>query len=1387
MKKSNLLITLLLCIAMLFSLAACGSGTTYVYKLNHTSLTMEIGETEKLEVTSDPESEFTVTYASSDQEIAVVADDGTVTAVSAGTATISATVGGTTLTCSVTVNAASTETDYSYALNYSSIQMSVDDQKQLIVNVSPSKQISPQWSVADDTIVSVAENGIVTALKEGTTTITATVDGEVLTCTVTITAKYLYTLDRTKVSVEEGKTQQLYILVAPDLEEGDQMPDFTWVSDKQNIATVNDEGLVTAVAPGTANITATAGNVVLTCEVTVTAIEYEYTLSETSLTINQGETSAPLTVTVTPEKTLNITWSTSNDKVATVAQNGAVTGVGGGTAIITAAVDGQELNCTVYVVPTDLDVSATVSVTDIVGDSVNLTDNDDTLDTLYWEHYQGSRIDRMNNATDLISTASDLTNESNFGAFGDYKASISWTNGTPTAVATDNTNGVCVRADLVFSITVDPSVKEIRLYSGAWNGTNNTTLSLGGVVLAASEAFTDGSAASAKMISYAVEVKEETTVTLTIHPTDMHDGGNNSLVAIAILGEGAAEPEEPTTTVTFTQQTEMTGSSNHLINLTEVGTVDWMQAYHSTGADQKLNGSVIDVDSLEWTNSIPMWDYKAAFTWTDGTVCNSDPNEENVTGEGNKIADGTNNGVCGSHVSVDLNVTAGSSYNVILWVSGWKSTYSVQAFDSNGNILCTQQIATEQDGTTFAYQAEFSLTATADDTITFYVGCTSSFGGNCALAAVAVADASQEPVEPDYEYSLSQTEIRVEEGAENVTLTVNITPDPEEEPAIIWSTSDDEVATVENGVVTFVGVGEATITAEVGGQKLECKVTVTAKQTEPDYEYSLSQTEIRVEEGAENVTLTVNITPDPEEEPAIIWSTSDDEVATVENGVVTFVGAGEATITAEVGGQKLECKVTVTAKQTEPDYEYSLSQNTLTGKYGDDTVTLEVNITPTPDPVPEIIWSTSNENVAIVDQDGVVTFVGAGECVITASVAGQELNCAVTVSNEGAPATATASVTDIEGASINLTDVDEELDTLYWEHYQSGRIDQMYNATDRISTESDLTNGTNFGGFGDYKAGITWTNGQEFAASYLNTNGVCVRADLTFSITVDSSVKEIRLYTGAWRGTNNTTLSIGNWILAASESFSAEETSVGRMITYSINVTEETTLTLRLSPSGLHDGGNMSLVAIAVLGESSAPAATTTVSLTNKTEMTSNSNVFNLTELGTTDWFYTFHNQGPDEKKDGTAILSDTFRYSSNTAFWDYRAAFTWTDGTTCESDPSDVGVSGDYEQPATGTNNGRCGQYVSIEIALSEGNSDITLWAGGWQSTYYVEVIDSNGNILFNELIAEKTDGNKPFQVELAVSATKSETVKVVVYHTDSNSGGNCSLAAVAVADAAA
>ena len=1298
MKKSNLLITLLLCIAMLFSLAACGSGTTYVYKLNHTSLTMEIGETEKLEVTSDPESEFTVTYASSDQEIAVVADDGTVTAVSAGPATISATVGGTTLTCSVTVNAASTETDYSYALNYSSIQMSVDDQKQLIVNVSPSKQISPQWSVADDTIVSVAENGIVTALKEGTTTITATVDGEVLTCTVTVTAKYLYTLDRTKVSVEEGKTQQLYILVAPDLEEGDQMPDFTWVSDKQNIATVNDEGLVTAVAPGTANITATAGNVVLTCEVTVTAIEYEYTLSETSLTINQGETSAPLTVTVTPEKELNITWSTSNDKVATVAQNGAVTGVGGGTAVITAAVDGQKLNCTVYVVPTDLDVSATVSVTDIVGDSVNLTDNDDTLDTLYWEHYQGSRIDRMNNATDLISTASDLTNEANFGAFYDYNASMNWTNGTPTAVATDNTNGVCVRADLVFSITVDPSVKEIRLYSGAWNGTNNTTLSLGGVVLAASEAFTDGSAASAKMISYAVEVKEETTVTLAISPTDMHDGGNNSLVAITILGEGAAEPEEPTSAVTFTKQTEMTGSSNHLINLTEVGTVDWMQAYHSTGADQKLNGSVIDVDSLEWTNSIPMWDYKAAFTWTDGTVCNSDPNEENVTGEGNKIANGTNNGVCGSHVSVDLNVTAGSSYNVILWVSGWKSTYSVQAFDSNGNILCTQQIATEQDGTTFAYQAEFSLTATADDTITFYVGCTSSFGGNCALAAVAVADASQEPVEPDYEYSLSQTEIRVEEGAENVTLTVNITPDPEEEPAIIWSTSDDEVATVENGVVTFVG-------------------------------------------------------------------------------------AGEATITAEVGGQKLECKVTVTAKQTEPDYEYSLSQNTLTGKYGDDTVTLEVNITPTPDPVPEIIWSTSNENVAIVDQDGVVTFVGAGKCVITASVAGQELNCAVTVSNEGAPATATASVADIEGASINLTDVDEELDTLYWEHYQSGRIDQMLNATDVISTESDLTNGTDFGGFNDYKATMSWTNGAPTSAHDGTKNGVCVRADLSFTITVDSSVKEIRIYTGAWRGTNNTTLSIGNWVLAASESFSAEETSVGRLITYSISVAEETTLTLRLNPSEMYNNGNMSLVAIVLLGESTS-VPTTTVTLSNTTEMTDyNTNHINLTEIGTNDWYYLNYDNQDDGMNGGNgSILTDSLIVGGSGAFWDYKAAFTWTNGTVWEEAPVDNDCNNQ------GTNNGLCGSNVKIDIAVKAGETvKIYLWVGGWKSTYYIQSIDSHGNILSNDKMHDEVaETTYAYQAEFTVTATQDDTITFVIYRY-SNSGGNCSLAAVAVADAAA
>ena len=164
----------------------------------------------------------------------------------------------------------------------------------------------------------------------------------------------------------------------------------------------------------------------------------------------------------------------------------------------------------------------------------------------------------------------------------------------------------------------------------------------------------------------------------------------------------------------------------------------------------------------------------------------------------------------------------------------------------------------------------------------------------------------------------------MEEGA-TVTLTATVTPDTAPDKTVTWSTSNEAIATVSGGVVTGVKAGEVTITAKAGDKSATCTVTVTAKQSTEDPDdpivvtgITLDKTTATVEEGAK-VTLTATVTPDTATDKTVTWSTSNEAIATVSDGVVTGVKAGEVTITAKAGDKSATCTVTVTAAATEPD------------------------------------------------------------------------------------------------------------------------------------------------------------------------------------------------------------------------------------------------------------------------------------------------------------------------------------------------------------------------------------------------------------------------------------------------------------------------------------
>ncbi|MDO4517416.1 MAG: Ig-like domain-containing protein [Bacillota bacterium] len=167
---------------------------------------------------------------------------------------------------------------------------------------------------------------------------------------------------------------------------------------------------------------------------------------------------------------------------------------------------------------------------------------------------------------------------------------------------------------------------------------------------------------------------------------------------------------------------------------------------------------------------------------------------------------------------------------------------------------------------------------------------------------------NQEPVAAE-SLTLDQTDVSLSEQGQTVTLVAALAPEGAA-GTVAWASSDETVATVDqNGLVTAVAPGEVTVTAALeGGASAQCVIhcTWTAEETPQVPEGpALSASSITL--AAEGETKQLQVTGAT---GAVKWTSSKPEVATVaEDGTVTAVTKGGATITAEVDGEKLECDV----------------------------------------------------------------------------------------------------------------------------------------------------------------------------------------------------------------------------------------------------------------------------------------------------------------------------------------------------------------------------------------------------------------------------------------------------------------------------------------------
>ena len=242
--------------------------------------------------------------------------------------------------------------------------------------------------------------------------------------------------------------------------------------------------------------------------------------------------------------------------------------------------------------------------------------------------------------------------------------------------------------------------------------------------------------------------------------------------------------------------------------------------------------------------------------------------------------------------------------------------------------------------------------------------------------------------------SLSETELTLNVG-EKHTLTATVLPANAENKAVSWTSSDESVVSVSDGTVTALNEGTAviTVTTEDGNKTASCTVTVTTIHLES---IAIAEAESTVFVG-KKLDLDVVFVPENPTNKNVTWSSGDETIAAVdENGVVKGLKTGTTviTVTAEDGGLTASKEITVVQPVKKIVLNYTDEIMVI-----DDELPLEAEVFPENASNQNIIWTSDNEEVASVDEDGWVTSLAEGTAVITASSedGNASASCVITV------------------------------------------------------------------------------------------------------------------------------------------------------------------------------------------------------------------------------------------------------------------------------------------------------------------------------------------------------------------------------------------------------
>lgn len=733
-----------------------------------------------------------------------------------------------------------------------------------------------------------------------------------------------------------------------------------WSSSNTSVATVDGNGNVKLKNAGTAVITCMSEkypSVKATCTVTVRQSVTGISLNKNNIfrySNNMG--GEQLTATVQPANAYDksVVWTSSNPAVAAVSDNGYVTFNGLGTAVIT---------CSSVTNPK---VTATCTV------AVRQAVTGLTLD-------KESELRTNADMSPLKLTATVAPADA-------YNKSLTW--------RSDNTDVATVSADGVVSMKgVGTAVITCASVS---NPEITTTFTLE-ILEAVREIILTPDAVT----RYSDE-KEPVQLTPTILPDN---AGNKSVTWETGDPDVVTVDENGTVTVVGAGQTivmcrsvsdpDVTGTCNFNI-LQAVESIELNKASVNTTTDE-VNPVYLRADVY------PLDAYDKSVTWE-----SNDDSVATVTNDGIVVLKGAGDAVITCRSVSTPYVTAMCNIHIENAVSGLSlKERSIVRYsnDKSGIQMIAVLEAAELSVREIRWStSDDSVAAVSDSGIVSVVA-----PGEAVITATSVSnpDVSAEcgvtVLQSVTSITLNETEIvRDSDDLGTVQLTASVAPADAVNKALRWESSAPAVATVnDEGLVTLVGTGSAVITcSSLSDPDTKAICTVTVNQVVTSLRMNMSRvTRYTSETG--DLHLQAYALPSFAPDRGVIWESSDTDVAQVdENGYLTVLSAGTAVITAKSvskPGLTASCSLTV----LQGAESVALSESSLT-LYNDqsDVTKLSAAVSPVNAENKDVVWTSSNEDVAVVSDEGEITVVGTGNAVITCTSAGNpnaSASCTVTV------------------------------------------------------------------------------------------------------------------------------------------------------------------------------------------------------------------------------------------------------------------------------------------------------------------------------------------------------------------------------------------------------